>query len=108
VLCVQNVIGFAQIPVGVAGPLRVDNRDYFIPLATTEGALVASTTRGCKALTLCGGVATEVLDDGMTRAPVVQVQNAKVTTLRILPSTSFLSLLRLCPPLTCSGGGAVT
>jgi hydroxymethylglutaryl-CoA reductase (NADPH) len=91
--CCENVIGYAQIPVGVAGPLRVDEKDYYIPLATTEGALVASTTRGCKALTLSGGVTTEVVNDGMTRAPVLQVENAKVcaTPLVCSPSAVLLS-----------------
>jgi hydroxymethylglutaryl-CoA reductase (NADPH) len=66
------------IPVGVAGPLLVDGKEYFIPMATTEGALVASTTRGCKAISMCGGAATELLADGMTRAPVLSVPSIKV------------------------------
>jgi hydroxymethylglutaryl-CoA reductase (NADPH) len=76
--CAENVIGYVPIPVGVAGPLLVDGKEYHVPLATTEGALVASTTRGCKALTLSGGVRTEVVNDGISRAPVVEVANARM------------------------------
>lgn len=75
--CCENVIGTVQIPVGVAGPLVVDGKEYFVPLATTEGALVASTTRGCKAISVCGGAKTEILADGMSRAPVLQCPDAR-------------------------------
>ena len=70
--CCENVIGYVPIPVGVVGPLRVDGVTHMVPMATTEGALVASTARGCKALTLSGGVTTVVTKDGMSRAPVLQ------------------------------------
>ncbi len=71
---IENPIGAVQIPLGVAGPLKVLGEyargEYYIPLATTDGALVASVNRGCKALSLSGGVRTRILDDGMTRAPL--------------------------------------
>jgi len=70
---IENPIGAVQVPVGVAGPLRVDGeyaRGYFyVPLATTEGALVASVNRGAKAVTLSGGARARVIHDGMARAP---------------------------------------
>jgi len=71
---IENAIGAIQIPVGVAGPIRVigdyANGEYYVPLATTEGALVASVNRGAKVLTLSGGVRTKIISDGMTRAPL--------------------------------------
>ncbi len=71
---IENPIGAVQVPVGVAGPLRVVGEyargDYYVPLATTEGALVASINRGAKAVTLSGGARARVLRDGMARAPV--------------------------------------
>jgi len=75
--CCENVVGYVPIPVGVAGPIVVDDIEYMVPMATTEGALIASTTRGCKALSLAGGVSTVVNRDGMSRAPVVQCKNVK-------------------------------
>ncbi len=72
---IENPIGAVQVPVGVAGPLRIHGDyargDYYIPLATTEGALVAGVNRGCKALTLSGGVRVKILFDGMARAPAL-------------------------------------
>ncbi len=72
---IENAIGAVQVPVGIVGPLKV-NGDYakgefYVPLATTEGALVASVNRGVKAVTTSGGVYVKILKDGMTRAPLI-------------------------------------
>lgn len=69
--CCENVIGYMPIPVGIVGPLLLDGRMVYIPMATTEGCLVASTNRGSRAL-LKTGVASRVVADGMTRGPVVR------------------------------------
>jgi len=70
----ENMIGTVQVPVGVAGPVRINGGyaqgSYWLPLATTEGALVASVNRGCSAITKAGGADVRILHDGMTRAPV--------------------------------------
>ncbi|KWU43403.1 putative hydroxymethylglutaryl-CoA reductase [Rhodotorula sp. JG-1b] len=69
--CCENVVGYMPLPVGIAGPLRIDGAVLPIPMATTEGALVASTSRGCKALNVSGGVTTVVTQDAMTRGPAL-------------------------------------
>ncbi|KAG8853696.1 3-hydroxy-3-methylglutaryl-coenzyme A (HMG-CoA) reductase isozyme [Serendipita sp. 411] len=73
--CCENVIGYMPIPLGIAGPLRIDGKLYPIPMATAEGTLVASTSRGCKALNAGGGVTTVITQDAMTRGPVVDFPN---------------------------------
>ncbi|XP_020226242.1 3-hydroxy-3-methylglutaryl-coenzyme A reductase 1 [Cajanus cajan] len=75
--CCEMPIGFVQIPVGVAGPLLLDGEEYTVPMATTEGCLVASTNRGCKAIHVSGGASSALLRDGMTRAPVVRFPSAQ-------------------------------
>lgn len=72
--CCENVIGYVPVPLGIAGPLLVDGELYHIPMATTEGCLVASTNRGSRALSKCG-VTSRVVADGMTRGPVVRFPN---------------------------------
>ncbi|WP_409201022.1 hydroxymethylglutaryl-CoA reductase (NADPH) [Methanobrevibacter sp. DSM 116169] len=77
---IENPIGTIQIPIGVAGPLKVNgkycNREVYLPLATSEGALVASINRGCSSITLAGGVNTNIISDKMTRAPVIKAKSA--------------------------------
>ncbi|MGZ4869175.1 MAG: hydroxymethylglutaryl-CoA reductase (NADPH) [Halobacteriota archaeon] len=74
---IENMIGAVQVPVGIAGPLGVKgeyaNGEFYLPLATTEGALVASVNRGCKAITSAGGALVRIFNDEMTRAPVFEV-----------------------------------
>jgi hydroxymethylglutaryl-CoA reductase (NADPH) len=76
---IENMIGTVQVPVGVAGPLAVRGEyatgEFYLPLATTEGALVASVNRGCGAITRSGGADVRILRDGMTRAPVFSARD---------------------------------
>jgi hydroxymethylglutaryl-CoA reductase (NADPH) len=79
----ENMIGVAQIPVGIAGPLLLRGKqvdgEVYVPLATTEGALVASVNRGCTAIRAAGGAHVYVEDAGMTRAPVFRTESMAQT-----------------------------
>jgi hydroxymethylglutaryl-CoA reductase (NADPH) len=75
--CCENVIGYMPLPLGVAGPVNIDGQNYFLPMATTEGVLVASTSRGCKAINAGGGASTILTADGMTRGPCVKFPSAR-------------------------------
>ncbi|WP_297981816.1 hydroxymethylglutaryl-CoA reductase (NADPH) [uncultured Methanobrevibacter sp.] len=76
---IENPIGTIQIPIGVAGPLKINgeyaNDEFFVPLATSEGALVASINRGCSAITASGGSNTRLIGDKMTRAPAIKTDS---------------------------------
>jgi hydroxymethylglutaryl-CoA reductase (NADPH) len=78
---VEQFVGVAQVPIGVAGPLLVDGEhakgEFYVPLATAEGTLVASYNRGMKLLYAAGGVKTTVVDDRMQRAPVFLFESAR-------------------------------
>ena len=77
---VENFTGVAQVPIGLAGPMHVEGEhargDFYVPLATTEGTLVASYNRGMRLLGQCGGVRTTVVDDHMQRAPAFIFEHA--------------------------------
>lgn len=64
----ENMFGQVPIPVGLVGPLLVNDDEYYVPLATTEGALVASVNRGCKAIAACGSAKTSVVYHGISRS----------------------------------------
>ena len=76
---VENMVGAAQVPMGVVGPVAVDGGavagEPYLPLATTEGALVASVNRGCAAIRAAEGATARVLKNAMTRAPVFRVED---------------------------------
>lgn len=85
----ENMIGVTQVPLGVAGPLTVasmsvyyddsfhtfNEGEYYLPLSTTEGALVASINRGCKAIRESGGAQTIVKLVGVSRGPVFEASS---------------------------------
>ena len=73
----EIVVGYIPIPVGMAGPITLNGESVYIPMATTEGCLVASTNRGCKAITQGSGAVSSILRDGITRAPCVRLPSAK-------------------------------
>ena len=79
----ENVIGYVRIPVGMIGPININNKNNYIPFATTEGALVSSINRGCKLLNLSKNEII-VEDIGMTRSPIIkcssisELQNIKL------------------------------
>jgi len=78
---IENFTGVAQIPLGFAGPIKVDGEfakgEFLVPLATTEGTLVASYNRGIKAVNLSGGVKVTIQNDSMQRAPVFIFEDAR-------------------------------
>ena len=77
---IENFIGAAQVPIGVAGPLKMVGEhargDFYLPMATTEGTLVASYSRGMRVISECGGARTTVVKHSMQRAPVFLFDNA--------------------------------
>jgi hydroxymethylglutaryl-CoA reductase (NADPH) len=78
---IENFSGIVQMPLGFAGPLRVNGEhaqgDFYVPMATTEGTLVASYSRGMRLTREAGGVTTTVVDDAMQRSPVFLFDDAR-------------------------------
>ncbi len=78
---IENMIGYAQIPLGIAGPLQVDTsagpREVYVPMATTEGAMVAAYSRGMRLLNESGGARARVFHEGLTQNPILVYRNAE-------------------------------
>lgn len=78
---IEAFCGVAQIPLGFAGPLRINGEhaqgDFYVPMATSEGTLVASYSRGMRLTREAGGIITTVIDDSMQRAPLFVFGNAR-------------------------------
>jgi hydroxymethylglutaryl-CoA reductase (NADPH) len=76
---IEHLIGTVKVPIGLAGPLRVNGLfaqgDYYVPLATTEASLVASYSRGAALITEAGGATATLLSEGVSRAPVFAFDN---------------------------------
>ncbi|MDR4989006.1 MAG: hydroxymethylglutaryl-CoA reductase [Bacteroidales bacterium] len=76
---IESLIGFAKVPVGVIGPLNVQgdhaHGNFYVPMSTTEGALISSYNRGARAITLSGGVRVSVTRDSIQRAPYFVLEN---------------------------------
>jgi hydroxymethylglutaryl-CoA reductase (NADPH) len=115
----ESFTGAIQVPLGMVGPLRLRGEDLerggeesvMVPLATTEGALLASVNRGCRAITAAGGATVWVDDVGMTRAPVFRTrdlgdsrnlvrfleENFEEMRVRAAATSRFLELLEIRP-----------
>ena len=78
---IENFIGVAQVPMGLVGPLRVNGEhasgEFYVPMATSEGTLIASYNRGARLLSESGGAKVTVVDDAMQRAPVFIFDDAR-------------------------------
>jgi len=78
---IEQFVGVAQVPIGLAGPLLVNGEEaqgeFYVPLATAEGTLVASYNRGMKLVREAGGVKTTIMDDRMQRAPAFLFESAR-------------------------------
>lgn len=68
----ENVIGYTRVPIGLIGPININNTKHMIPFATTEGALVSSLNRGAK---MISNIKSICIDQGITRAPIIEVPN---------------------------------
>src|SRR3954467_21860 len=78
---IEHFTGVAQVPIGIAGPLLVDGEhaqgEFYVPMATAEGTLVASYNRGMKLLHAAGGVKPTIMADRMQRAPAFLFEDAR-------------------------------
>jgi hydroxymethylglutaryl-CoA reductase (NADPH) len=108
---IENFIGTVKMPVGLAGPLRVNGAhasgDYYVPLATTEAALVASYSRGAQLVTEAGGCAAAVVNEGVTRAPAFAFETLAEASLFVAWATQNFEAFRSAARATTKHGDLV-
>jgi hydroxymethylglutaryl-CoA reductase (NADPH) len=105
---IENFIGSVKVPVGLAGPLRVNglfaHGDYYIPLATTEAALVASYHRGAQLISEAGGCTAMLVNEGVSRAPGFAFRNLREAGLFVAwVLSSFKTFLQVAESTTRHG-----
>jgi len=105
---IENFIGSVKLPVGLAGPLRVNGLfaqgDYYIPLATTEAALVASYSRGAQLISEAGGCTAALLNEGISRAPGFSFKNLQEVGLFVSWAISQLDVFKRAAESTTRHG----
>nr|WP_243688782.1 hypothetical protein [Geotalea toluenoxydans] len=105
---IENFIGIAKVPLGLAGPLRVNGLfakgDYYLPLATTEAALVASYHRGACLLSQAGGCSAMLLAEGVSRSPGFAFATARDAGLFVAWLTENLDAIRQAAEATTHHG----
>ena len=105
---IEHFVGTVKLPVGLAGPLRVNGlhakNDYLVPLATTEAALVASYNRGAKLITAVGGASAMLVAEGITRAPVFMFHDLKEAGQFVAWATSQFDCFKELAESTTSHG----
>ncbi len=105
---IENLIGYAQIPVGIAGPLRVDTSEgmleVYVPMATTEGAMVASYSRGMRVLAEAGGARARTTREGLSQHPMLVYRDlSSALAAAELARGSFAELAELTASTTAHG-----
>jgi hydroxymethylglutaryl-CoA reductase (NADPH) len=105
---VENFIGCVKLPVGIAGPLRVNglfaHGDYYIPLATSESSLVASYHRGAQLISEAGGCTAVLLNEGVSRAPGFAFDSLREVGLFIAWALAEFEQLKLTAEATTRHG----
>lgn len=105
---IENIIGFTQVPTGVIGPLKINGAyaagDFYVPLSTTEGALVSSFNRGARVVSLSGGANVAIVRDQIQRAPFFELENLfKASEFVIWIEEHFSDLQRVAASTTNNG-----
>lgn len=101
----ENVIGYTTVPIGIIGPININNKNTIVPLATTEGALIASINRGCKWISQALHTKeTIITDTGMTRAPIIKCDSLKdISDIKNYITSNFTLLQNLFSSTTNHG-----
>ncbi|RAP50274.1 MAG: hydroxymethylglutaryl-CoA reductase (NADPH) [Methanosphaera sp. rholeuAM74] len=105
---IENGIGVVQVPVGVVGPVKINTDDdqisTYVPMATTEGALLASVNRGCSVIRRSGGCSVSIIKNQMTRAPAIKTKNVQeASKLKTWIEDNFKKLKEIAEETTSHG-----